>query len=79
MKTSATVLALLLSVDAIHMPLKGSALIQAKYDPNAGSCGIPGYPSCVSLYGYGPRDDLQLKDAVANKMPLKGSALIQTK
>ena len=28
MKTSATVLALLLSVDAIHMPLKGSALTQ---------------------------------------------------
>ena len=28
MKTSATVLALLLSVDAIHMPKKGSALTQ---------------------------------------------------
>ena len=30
MKTLATLLALLLSVDAIHMPLKGSALIQTK-------------------------------------------------
>ena len=58
MKTLAILLALLLSVDAIHMPLKGSALIQTKYDPHAGSCGIPGYPSCVSLYGYGPRMDV---------------------
>ena len=58
MKTLATLLALLLSVDAIHMPLKGSALTQTKYDPYAGSCGIPGYPSCVSLYGHGQRMDI---------------------
>ena len=46
MKTLALLLALLLSVDAIHMPLKGSALIQTKYDPRV--CGFPGYPACLS-------------------------------
>ena len=45
MKTLATLLALLLSVDAIHMPLKGSALIQTKWA--AGTCGIAGYPACT--------------------------------
>ena len=44
MKTLATVLALLLSVDAIKMPLKGSALAQTKW---VTSCGGPGNPPCT--------------------------------